>query len=135
MISRAAPYSEAEAQRLGILELAYVGDSVCDLYVREQLIPTGLGAHDMHLRAVRQVNAKSPAEALQRLLPGLTETEAAIVRRGKNAKAHHAAPQSAGYQAYSRATALEALLGYLYLSGQDQRLLEVLQTAMEISDE
>ena len=119
---------EEEARRLGTLELAYIGDSVFDVYVRGRLTMMGLKATDMHRRAVAAVNAHAQAELLESLLPQLTETEAAVVRRGQNVHVHHAAPKGVTHQEYARATALEALSGYLYLTGQADRLNELLHS-------
>ena len=73
------------------------------------------------------VNAGAQAEAFSRIEAHLTEAEGDIARRGGNAHAHHAAPKNQDPYAYSRATALEALLGYLYLTGQEQRILELFE--------
>ena len=131
MEASAQPLRHSDVQQLGLLELAYLGDTVCDLYVRERLVRRGIGVRDMHARAVAQVNAQSQAEALTRVLPLLSETEAAVVRRGRNAKAHHAAPHGVQHRVYGQSTAFEALLGYLYLTGQSDRLNQILSTALE----
>ena len=125
------PLSEAEIRQLGILELAYLGDTVCDLYVREHLVKRGFSVHEMHRRAVSLVNAQAQADALERIRPLLTEEEAALVRRGKNAKSHHAAPPGVTHSVYNHSTAFETLLGSLYLTGRTERLIELLQAAME----
>lgn len=111
-----------KARQLSPLQLAYVGDSVHALLVRTYLIGAGLKVRDMHLCANQAVNAASQARALQQILPLLTEEESAIVRRGRNAHPHHSAPKSASTGEYAGATGLEALLGYLYLTGAMDRL-------------
>ena len=123
--------SPGAVNQLGMLELAYFGDTVCDLYVRGRLVQSGISVNEMHKRAVTLVNAQAQADALERIRPLLTEEEAAIVRRGQNAKAHHAVPHGIQHRVYNQATAFEALLGSLYLSGQDERLWQLLSTAME----
>ena len=125
------PVSDAAARQLGVLELAYLGDTVCDLFVRERLVKRGYSVHEMHRRATALVNAQAQAEALERIRPLLTEEEAALVRRGKNAKAHHAAPPGVAHSVYGHSTAFETLLGSLYLTGRFDRLTELLQAAME----
>ena len=125
------PLSLTDVNQLGLLELAYFGDTVCDLYVRESLVRRGISVREMHSHAVARVNAKAQADALERVRPLLTEEEAALVRRGQNAKAHHDAPHGIDRRVYSQATAFEALLGSLYLSGRTERLGELLRTAME----
>ena len=115
--------SAEEARLLSPLQLAYVGDSVHALMVRARLIEKRLKVRDMHLASNRAVSAVSQARAAQAILPLLTEEEAAILRRGRNAHPHHAAPKSASTGEYAGATGLEALLGYLFLTGQTDRLL------------
>ena len=110
---------------LSPLQLAYVGDAVHALMVRVKLIGDNLRVKDMHIAATRAVNAVSQSRALQQCMEILTEEEAAIVKRGRNAHAHHSAPKSASTQEYAGATGLEALLGYLYLIGNFERLEEL----------
>ena len=104
----------------GALELALVGDSVYDLYVRSRLVKKGGRVKDIHKNAVRHVNAHAQAMALDRIEEMLTEEEAGVVRRARNAKQTPTKNADAGD--YHKATALEALLGYLYLTGQTERL-------------
>ena len=115
-----------DARRMGTLELAYIGDSVFDVYVRGRLTIQGIRTADMHHRAVASVNAHAQAETLEQLQPLLTQEEEAVVRRGRNVHVHHAAPKGVSHQEYASATALEALLGYLFLTGQADRLNELL---------
>ena len=114
-----------EARMLSPLQLAYVGDSVHALLVRTHLLQKNLLVKDMHRAANEAVSAVSQARELARLLPMLSEEEAAIVRRGRNAHPHHGAPKSASVGEYAEATGLEALLGYLYLTGQSGRIREL----------
>ena len=115
-----------EARMLSPLQLAYVGDSVHALLVRTHLLQKNLLVKDMHRAANEAVSAVSQARELARLLPRLSEEEAAIVRRGRNAHPHHGAPKSASVGEYAEATGLEALLGYLYLTGQSEKIKELL---------
>ena len=110
---------------LSPLQLAFVGDSVHALLARTRLMQVERRMNDMHKLATRQVNAVSQHQALERLLPHLTEDELDIVRRGRNAHSKHGVPKSATVEDYSAATALEALYGYLYMSGQMTRLKEI----------
>ena len=107
---------------LSPLQLAYVGDSVHTLPVRTRLMEKNLPVREMHRQATAQVNAVSQSKGLQRILPLLTEEEALIVKRGRNAHAHHTTPKSASTEEYAAATGLEALLGFLYLTGSFDRL-------------
>ncbi len=121
-----SPQMTAErAKMLSPLQLAYVGDSVHALLVRAHLLRKNLLVRDMHRASNEAVSAVSQARELARLLPLLTEEEAAIVRRGRNAHPHHGAPTPASVGEYAEATGLEALLGYLYLTGQSGRLREL----------
>ena len=104
----------------GALELALVGDSVYDLYVRSSLVKKGGRVKDIHRNAVKHVNAHAQAMALDRIEDELTEDEAGVVRRARNAKQTPTKNADAGD--YHKATALEALFGYLYLTGQTERL-------------
>ena len=114
-----------KARMLSPLQLAYVGDSVHALLARTRLLQKNLLVRDMHRAANEAVSAVSQARELQRILPLLSEEEAAVVRRGRNAHPHHSAPKSASVGEYAEATGLEALLGYLYLTGQSGRIREL----------
>ena len=108
------------------LVLAYIGDTVYDLYVRTQLLLTcDATAHGLHVMATKRVCAKAQAEAVQRILPTLTEEEQYIFRRGRNSHMG-TVPKHAQMSDYRAATGLEALLGYLYLKGKDDRLNELM---------
>ena len=115
-----------EPRLLSPLVLAYIGDTVYDLYVRSQLLLTSdATAHGLHLMATKRVCAKAQAEAVQRILPTLTEEEQYIFRRGRNSHMG-TVPKHAQMADYRAATGLEALLGYLYLKGEDQRLSQLM---------
>ena len=111
----------------GSLELAYLGDAVYDLYVRRELVKKGGRVQKMHREAITRVCASAQSEALGRIENDLTEAEAGVVRRARNAK--QSVPKSATPGEYHRATAFEALLGFLYLLGRHDRLEEILTTA------
>ncbi|MBR3105675.1 MAG: Mini-ribonuclease 3 [Clostridia bacterium] len=117
--------SPEQARMLSPLQLAYVGDSVHALIVRTGLLQKNLLVKDMHRASNEAVSAVSQAKELTRLLPLLTDEEADIVRRGRNAHPRHSAPKSASTADYAGATGLEALLGYLYLTGQNGRIQEL----------
>lgn len=121
--------SEREARLKSPLALAFVGDTVWDLLVRQRLLLTRAQVGALHRQAVRCVNAGAQAESASRVEPHLTPEEADIFRRGCNAHARHAAPKNQDPFAYSRATGLEALFGYLYLTGQEQRIRELFDIA------
>ena len=111
------------------LNLAYIGDGVYELMVRERLVRQGGRVRGLHTLAVEQVRAEAQAVAANRLLPLLSEREAAVYRRGRNA--HTARTDGA----YHKATGLEALFGYLYLCGETARLRELFEEAMTAIEE
>ena len=119
-------FTREEALMLSPLQLAYVGDSVHALLVRTRLIQKNLLVKDMHARANHAVSAVSQYHALQALTPLLTEEERDIAKRGRNAHPHHGAPKSASVGEYAGATGLEALLGFLFLTGQTDRINEIM---------
>ena len=104
----------------GSLELAFMGDTIYDLYVRRSIVRRGGRVQNMHKEAVALVCNRAQAEALGRIESELTEAEAAVVRRARNA--HQNPPRNANPADYHRATSIEALMGYLYLTGQQDRL-------------
>ena len=125
------PMEEARARMLNPLQLAYIGDAVWELMVRSRVIYKGRSARHVHKDAVACVNAHAQSEAFRRIEPLLTQAEADIARRGRNAHAHHAAPKNQDAADYRAATALEALIGYLYLTGQEERLLSLFKQSQE----
>lgn len=112
-------------ERISPLALAYLGDAVYELYVRRYLLTQGrLKVEQLHKQAVALVRAERQSELVAAIEPGLTEEERAILRRGRNAKGSHQPPHTS-IGTYRRATGLEALIGYLYLKGAQQRLEQI----------
>jgi len=122
--------TESEASMLNALQLAYIGDAVWEMLVRSSMIHRRYNVHHLHQQSIRRVNAGAQARALALILPGLSETEAEIVRRGRNAHAHHPVPRNQHPDDYSAATGLEALIGYLYLTEQEKRLASLFLLVM-----
>lgn len=123
--------TEKEAELVNALTLAYVGDAAQSLYVRHNLATQhDCKAGELHKLASNQVNARSQAQALDRLWDKLTEQEQTVYLRGRNAKSHHKAKNQTGAD-YRKATGFEALIGYLYLIGDEKRLVELLGEAYE----
>ena len=115
------------------LTWAYIGDAVYELYVRNYFInTTKLKPHKLHIESIKYVKAKAQAEILEKLMDKLTEKEQEIVKRGRNAENHHLA-KNATVQEYMYSTAFEALIGYIYLTKQDDRLKEILDLCIEIN--
>ncbi|MDI9484836.1 MAG: ribonuclease III domain-containing protein [Bacillota bacterium] len=116
---------ELNPRELSPLVLAYVGDAVYELYIRTKLAAYPAKMQKLHRMAVQYVQASRQAEIVHAWEPQLTEEEKTIVRRGRNAKSGMGRGDVVEYR-YS--TGLEALIGYLYLTGQRQRLAELLGT-------
>ncbi|HOD93258.1 MAG TPA: ribonuclease III domain-containing protein [Clostridia bacterium] len=105
-----------------VLSLAYIGDAVYDLYVREHLLVKGcFKPLDLHKMTVAIVNAKSQKHSLMDIMELLDEKELNLVQRGRNAKSK-SKPKNADAADYSYATALEVLVGYLYINKEYERL-------------
>ena len=110
-----------------VSKLAFLGDAVYELIVREQLVEGAEVPFDK-LNGLKQelVKASAQAEAAKKIMPLLTEKEEQIYRHGRNAK-HKSSPKNASLGEYSKATGFEALLGYLWLSGQKLRIMELME--------
>ncbi len=129
----AGPGREA-ADALAPAVLAYVGDAAFGLLVRtlvlERCLADGRGGcpglAELHREVAPLVSAEAQARLLLALWPALTPYEQEVVRRARNAKTRHR-PRRVGYLAYRRSTGLEALVGYLYLKGQADRLIHLLE--------
>lgn len=135
MIFGGEPLTEFKARQLGALELAYIGDSVYECQVRAKLILQGGGRMKaLHRAAVNLVRASYQAAALKRIEPTLSELEAGVCRRARNAQSG-SMPKHADPADYHAATAFEALVGYLYLSGQNERISEIVEAALNQADE
>ncbi|PYZ91836.1 ribonuclease III [Salipaludibacillus keqinensis] len=123
-----------EPEQLNALALAYMGDGVLDMYVRYRLISQGqVRPNKLHKEATKYVSAKAQARVLQTLLDRglLTDEEEAVVRRGRNAKSG-TVPKNTDLATYRYSTAYEALVGYLYLTGDEARMDELVTSSFEI---
>ncbi len=122
--------NEMDVNMLSPLTWAYVGDSVYELYIRTNLVNnTKLKPHKLHIESIKYVKAKAQADILKRIEENLTEAEKDIVRRARNAENHHL-PKNADPADYMYSTAFEGLIGFLYLTKQDERLKEILKMCM-----
>ena len=116
------------------LTLAFMGDCVFEIVIRSIVVERGnrqAGSLDKIKSSV--VNAKVQARMIEALMEELTEEERAVYKRGRNAKPHTVA-KNASVNDYRKATGLEALFGYLYLSGQEDRILELTKRGLELID-
>lgn len=127
-----APRLDARAANaVSALGLAHVGDGVYELLWRTWLCTHGTAtAKDLHKNTVAHVSAPAQARVMERLLPLLTQEETAVYKRGRNAHVT-AVPKNATGGEYARATGLEALFGYLYLTGQMDRINTLFAAAAE----
>ena len=115
-----------------LLPLAFIGDSVHTLFVRENCLKSANGKmENYHTKASKFCKASSQAKVLSLLKDNLSEEEKEIVRRGRNAKPKHQA-KNASSSDYAYATAFEVLIGYLYLSKKDERLKEILNLSISL---
>ena len=114
--------SELNPTQLSPARLAYLGDTVWELWVREMLVKRN--ARSPSVEALDYVTAKAQARAAERILPALTEEERDVFRRGRNV-GHSNLPKSATLTEYCAATGLECLFGWLYLRAQHERINEL----------
>ena len=134
-MSRALSYPVEDPRQIPALNLAYVGDTVYDLYVRAYLIHTRPETvHNLHLLSARMVCAQGQARAFFALEPLLTEEELAVYRRGRNAHSG-TVPRNANVMDYRVATGLETLLGHLWVLGREERVDELMAVAVRVNEE
>lgn len=121
-----ARIDEKQARQLNILTLAYLGDCIHDLYIRSRICSKGADRriNAIHKDTVGYVSANSQADCLDFVLDDFSETELAVYKRGRNSKS--VPTKNTDKAHYSKATGLEAVFGYLYVSGQDDRLTFIL---------
>ncbi|MGN0280346.1 MAG: Mini-ribonuclease 3 [Lachnospiraceae bacterium] len=112
------------------LTLAYIGDAIYDLVIRTIVVERGnRSANNLHKKTVTYVNARVQAKMMDVLEEELTEEEQTVYHRGRNAKSYTSA-KNASIIEYRKATGLEALCGYLYLQGEQERMLTLIRTAL-----
>ena len=109
------PFGEKEAGLMNAMQLAYIGDAVWEL---------------MHSECIRHVNARAQASYILSISDRLTDEEMELVRRGRNAHAHHPIPKNQSPEDYAMATAFEVLIGYLHLTGKDERIASFAETIL-----
>ncbi len=114
---------------MNVITLAYMGDAIFEVYIREECIKKGFAkVEDLQREVVKYVSAKGQASILKRLIEEnhLTDDEIEIVKRGRNYK-RSIHPKHTDLATYKQATGFEALIGYLYLSNHRERLEEILK--------
>lgn len=113
------------------LTLAYIGDAIYELVIRTIVVErSNTSANNLHKKAVRYVNAETQAHMIEALQEELSEEEKVIYKRGRNAKSYTTA-KNASVIDYRKATGFEALCGYLYLTGKQERMLALIRSAIE----
>ena len=116
-------------EEMSAAALAYLGDSVIELCVRQMLVEKGVSsAKNLNSTALLFVKAEAQADAMKIILPTLSEEENGAYRRGRNI-GHTNVPKSATVGQYRMATGMEALFGYLYLKGENERIDELFSLA------
>lgn len=130
-IKKAFACKEADVRSFSPLTLAYIGDAVYDLIIRTVVVERGnRAANLLHKTTIKYVNAGAQAALIEALLQELTQEEAAVYKRGRNAKSHTAA-KNASIEDYRKATGMEALIGYLYVSDRFDRILELVTLGLD----
>ncbi|MCP3029544.1 Mini-ribonuclease 3 [Halobacillus sp. A5] len=127
----------SNVKQMKSLALAYMGDGVYELYVRRHLLEQGqIRPEQLHRAAIQFVSAKSQAKVVQAWHEQglLTEEEEVVLRRGRNAKSG-TVPKNTDVQTYRYSTAFEAVLGFHYLSGNESRLEELINSAISLVEE
>ena len=120
-----------EPSQLSPLVLAYIGDSIYDLVIKTWVIEQGnMQVNKLNKKTSSIVKAESQSAMIGVIEPMLSEHEEAVYKRGHNAKSYTSA-KNASIGDYRRATGFEALMGYLYLSGQYERMMELVKAGLE----
>ncbi|MDE7253990.1 MAG: ribonuclease III [Acetatifactor sp.] len=115
------------------LTLAYIGDGIYDLVIRTVVVEqANRPANELHRITTGYVKAGIQAQMIVALKDELTEDEAEVFKRGRNAKPHTMA-KNASRADYHKATGFEAVMGYLYLTGQNERMLALIKRGMELA--
>lgn len=130
-------HTNVDYKQLNSLALAYMGDAVYDVFVRNHLIQSGkTRPHRLHREATRYVSAKAQAKILKKMIDNefLSKEEYSIVRRGRNAKSG-TIPKNTDVQTYRHSTGFEALIGWIYLANDEERLRAVIEEAIATIDQ
>lgn len=134
-IQKAWKLPDTDIKSYSGLTLAYIGDAIYELIIRTYIVEHGNApVNKLHRQTVKLVKASAQAELYQSIKDMLTEDEMAIYKRGRNSKSYTSA-KNADIIEYRTATGMEALVGYLYLTGQVDRMLELIHPVLpEIND-
>ena len=131
LIKQSFELKEVDIRAYSPLTLAYIGDCIFDLVIRTVVVERGNEpANKLHRKTVAYVKAQTQAAMIEALLPELSEEELSVYKRGRNAKSYTSA-KNASVGDYRKATGLETLMGYLYLTGEESRMLELIKTGLQ----
>ena len=126
---------ELDIREYNIKTLAYIGDSVYELYIREHLVRNSREvANKLHLKTIKYVSAKAQEYIINNIYEILTEEEKEVYKRGRNANAS-TIPKNTDVVVYKKATGFEAVIGYLYLTKQKRRLEDIIRESIRIISE
>lgn len=125
------PLPEQDIRTYSPLSLAYIGDGIYEAVVRTIVVQRANRANaELHQESVHYVKAQAQAKMIEFIKPHLAQEESDVLRRGRNASPHSTA-KNASLGEYHRATGFEALMGYLYLTGRTDRMLELIRIGMD----
>lgn len=126
-------FSFQQGKQLNPLVLAFIGDAIYEVFIRTYLVDNNreMSVHKLHVEAITFVKAHAQSEFMKKIEGNLTEEETNIFKRGRNSKSG-TIPKNADLQEYKRATGFEALLGYLYITEQNERLNYFLNMIIEL---
>ncbi|MDN5352356.1 MAG: mini-ribonuclease [Clostridiales bacterium] len=126
---------DGDVRMMNALKLAYLGDAIYEAYIRIYLMSGfRLSPHQMSVKAVTYVSAAAQAKIVNTLRDFFTEDEWGMIRRGRNQKPN-SMPKNASMSDYRYATGFESLVGYLYLTGSEQRLSEIVAEGIRVIEE
>ena len=118
---------------INVLALAYLGDSVYEVYIRKYLIDKGIcNVNELQKEAIKYVSAKGQANFLNKMLEDnfFDEKEISIIYRGRNHKSHKA-PKNTDIKTYKEATGFETIIGYLYINNKNDRINDIMNYILE----
>ena len=135
LIKKSFDLKEVDIRTYSPLTLAYIGDAVYDLIFRTDVVLQGnTSANKLHNKTVQYVKAPAQARLIESIMEELSEEEIAVYKRGRNAKPYTMA-KNATMGEYKKATGLEALMGYLYLTEQMDRALQLIQKGLHNAED
>ena len=124
-----------DTREVNVKTLAYIGDVVYELYIREHVIENSREqVNKLHKKTIKYVSAKAQAKVVANLENQLTGEEKDIIRRGRNAEAN-TVPTNTAVVTYKRATGFEALIGFLYLEKREERLKDIIEKSIKVIEE